>query len=234
MYRIITIVKRLPVRSQKRIIVSNLTKWVCEIAFLFASWNNARRHQRHRCSYRGTERGVDKYTYVHTHESTHERVRGWLLASLSFFLVFLPGPRGDACWLQGTVARAHPLPLVVCDSEIPFGQEVEEKENKKHRRWKEEELLVNEKIPRVFGKTRSPLGSSLSPTIVAGIRIVNRYDPRIFGERDSTIWAYLVNLLSLHFINVLSRIFFFYYKCWLIESSLFLFLTKKCFKVSKI
>lgn len=35
---------------------------------------------------------------------------------------------------------------------------------------------------------------------VAGVRIV-AVDPRIFGEHDSAIWTYLINLFSLHLIN---------------------------------
>lgn len=53
---------------------------------------------------------------------------------------------GDSC--EGTSAAA--ASLVVCDSGIPFGQEVEEKGDEKH--WKEEELLVDERIPQVSGR----------------------------------------------------------------------------------
>jgi len=145
--------------------------------------------------------------------------------SFPLFFLFFTWATWRRVLTPGDSCEGSSSPLVVCDSEILFGQKIEEKGTEKlpispdigtfniiGRR--KSYLLINERIPRVSSKMRSPFNSFLSPTI-AGIR--NRCDPRIFREHDSAIWAYLVNLLSLHFINVLSRIFFFY-KCWLIES----------------
>lgn len=163
---IITIVRRAFASEDcmrcNRIIVDNSAKWVWKIAYLFASRNDARRHQRRErcCSFRGN--GTWTLIYTYTRGSTHERVREWLLASLLSFLSSLlfffylshVATRADSRGqLRGLIVRsASPI---VCDSGLPLAIT---------RRKRNRAVLVDERIPRVF-HGRSPLDFSWSSTI---------------------------------------------------------------------